>query len=148
MSSISRLVNAKYLIKVSHITRIGIMSLFILGCNITLSISSIFTQSIVAFFVSLIASVIFGIQSAVGEVTNIGFCRGLPSYMVGYFSGGTGFSGVFGSGSILVYQAVNLDFTIIFAISIVTVFPYYFAFYWLHKAKQNAPSSVEPDQEN
>lgn len=84
---------------------------------------------------ALLSSVIFGIQSAIGEVTVIGFCRGLPSNMVGYFSGGTGFAGVFGAGSILFYEAFNLSYSAIFGISIITAFPYFLSFYWLHHAK-------------
>lgn len=67
-----------------------------------IALACTFNKYKASFFISLLASVILGTVSAFGESTTLGFCKGFPSTVVGYFGSGTGFAGVFGSGTILI----------------------------------------------
>lgn len=67
-----------------------------------------FNTNKAAFFIALLSSVLFGVGSALGESTTLGFCKGFPSTVVGYFGSGTGFAGIFGSGILLVLKAAGL----------------------------------------
>ena len=69
---------------------------------IVIAFACTYNENEASFFVSLVASVILGTVSAFGESTTLGFCKGFPSTVVGYFGSGTGFAGVFGSGMILI----------------------------------------------
>jgi hypothetical protein len=66
-----------------------------------ISFACTYNTNVASFYVSLVASIILGTVSAFGESTTLGFCKGFPSTVVGYFGSGTGFAGVFGSGMIL-----------------------------------------------
>ena len=69
---------------------------------IVISFACTYNTNVASFYVSLLASVVLGTVSAFGESTVLGFCKGFPSTVVGYFGSGTGFAGVFGSGFILI----------------------------------------------
>ena len=68
---------------------------------LTISVACLFPEHISAFYLSLVASIILGVVSSLGESTTLGFCKGFPSTVVGYFGSGTGFAGVFGAGVFL-----------------------------------------------
>lgn len=93
--------NAKYFIKIKHINRIFFNSINLLAAYIIIAFACTFSTNIASFYISLGSSVLFGISSALGESTTLGFCKGFPSGVVGYFGSGTGFAGVFGSGILL-----------------------------------------------
>ena len=76
---------------------------------IVISFACTYNTHEAAFYVSLVASVVLGTVSAFGESTTLGFCKGFPSSVVGYFGSGTGFAGVFGSGMILALQSAGLS---------------------------------------
>ncbi len=76
---------------------------------IVISFACTYNKVVASFYVSLVASVVLGTVSAFGESTVLGFCKGFPSTVVGYFGSGTGFAGVFGSGFILILQSLNLS---------------------------------------
>jgi hypothetical protein len=97
-----------------------------------------------AFFVSLLSSVLMGISSAFGESINLGFCKGFPSEVVGYYGSGTGFAGIFGTSVILILKAAGLNLGTIFFLVAPTVIPYFLAFYWLHRTKVLHPY-IAPD---
>ncbi len=77
---------------------------------IIIALASTYTGSITSFYAALGSSVLFGVASSLGESTTLGFCKGFPSDMVGYFGSGTGFAGVFGSGIILLLEAAGLKY--------------------------------------
>lgn len=77
----------------------------------------------------------FGVGSALGESTTLGFCKGFPSNIVGFFSSGTGFAGIFGSGIILLLKGAGLSDGVIFLIVAPSVIPYFLSFFWLHRTK-------------
>jgi len=54
------------------------------------------------FWLSLWATVMLGMTSALGELTVLGFLKNFPPETVGYFTSGTGFAAVCGSGSLII----------------------------------------------
>ena len=76
---------------------------------LTISFACTYNKYEASFWISLVSSVILGTVSAFGESTTLGFCKGFPSSVVGYFGSGTGFAGVFGSGIILLLQSAGLS---------------------------------------
>lgn len=103
--------------------------------------SSTYNTHVAAFYISLLASVILGITCALGESTVLGFCKGFPGTVVGYFGSGTGFAGVFGSGIVLLSTLVlKMDnIGILFFYSTITSIVYFFAFWWINKMKAKHP---------
>jgi hypothetical protein len=53
--------------------------------------------------------------------------------MIGYFSSGTGFAGIFGSGLLIIMKAIKVPDYIVYALGVPTIIPYFYAFYWLDK---------------
>jgi len=138
-SSLARFANAKYLIKVKHLSRMSINSIIMMIGFLLISFACTFNQYEASFFLSLVSSVLLGTVSAFGESTTLGFCKGLPSTVVGYFGSGTGFAGVFGSGITLILQSAGLDNGKIFFIITPTVVPYFLSFWWLNRMKAKYP---------
>ena len=99
--SITRIINARYLIKIKHFIRMLGASIAMAIGFIIISLACAFNTYEAAFWISLLSSVILGVVSSIGESTTLGFCKGFPSTVVGFFGSGTGFAGVFGSGTIL-----------------------------------------------
>jgi battenin len=108
-----------------------------------IALACTFSEYEASFFISLLASVILGTVSAFGESTTLGFCKGFPSSVVGYFGSGTGFAGVFGSGTILILQSAGLSNGVIFFIIMPTVIPYFIAFWWINGMKAKYPYVIE-----
>jgi battenin len=108
-SSLTRFINAKYFIKVKHFTRMIINSVNMTIGFLVISFACTFNEYEASFYFSLVASVVLGTVSSFGESTTLGFCKGFPSTVVGYFGSGTGFAGVFGSGIILILQSAGLS---------------------------------------
>jgi hypothetical protein len=53
--------------------------------------------------------------------------------MIGYFSSGTGFAGIFGSGLLIIMKAVKCPDWVTYMCGVPTIIPYFYAFYWLDK---------------
>jgi nitrate/nitrite transporter NarK len=92
-----------------------------------------------SFYVSLVSSVLLGISMSLGESTTLGFCKGFPSNVVGYFGSGTGFAGVFGAGMIIALSSAGLNNGQIFFIITPTVLPYFLSFWWINNMKAKHP---------
>ena len=95
--------NAKYMIKVKHMTRMMINSTNMAIGFLVISFACTYNTNVASFYISLFASIVLGTVSAFGESTILGFCKGFPSSVVGYFGSGTGFAGVFGAGITLIF---------------------------------------------
>jgi battenin len=108
-----------------------------------ISLACTYDQVKASFFLSLVASVILGTVSAFGESTTLGFCKGFPSTVVGYFGSGTGFAGVFGSGMILALKSADLSNGQIFFSIMPSVIPYFLAFWWVNHMKAKYPYVME-----
>ncbi len=110
---------------------------------IVISFACTYNKVVASFYVSLVASVILGTVSSFGESTVLGFCKGFPSTVVGYFGSGTGFAGVFGSGFILILQSLKLSNGQIFFIMSPAVIPYFLCFWWINRMKARHPYVLE-----
>ena len=87
----------------------------------------------VSFYFALISSVLHGVSSSLGGCTLLGFFKGFPSEVVGYYGSGTGFAGIFGSGGLLLLKGAKFSDGLIFFLMLPTVVPYFLSFYWLNK---------------
>ena len=87
------------------------------------------------FYLSLVASILIGVQSALGESTMIGFLKNFPGETVGFYGSGTGFAGIFGSGMLIILKAVGLSDAAIYLLASPTLIPYIFSFWWLDGQK-------------
>lgn len=135
----SRLVNGACCVKVSHMTRILIVTIFTFGSFILIAVCC-FNEDIPAFFwVAVGASVFTGISQSFGEAIFLGFLKGYPSYMVGYVSCGTGFAGPFATAFPLGLKALGLSNQAIFLIEAPWILAYYCAFRWLVNQKKKYP---------
>ena len=101
-----------------------------------ISFACTFKEHEVSFWLSLLSSIILGTASALGESTTLGFCKGFPSSVVGFFGSGTGFAGMFGSGIILILKGAGLTNGQIFFIITPTVIPYFISFWWIYRKKE------------
>jgi len=85
------------------------------------------------FWVSLLASILHGVAAALGESTVLGFLKGFPGITVGFFSSGTGFAGIWGSGLLILLTALKLELWQIYLLATPTVIPYVLSFVWLNR---------------
>jgi MFS family permease len=138
-SSLTRFINGKYLIKLKHMTRMLISGILMFVGFILIAFACTYDTNMASFYVSLLAAVFLGIMSALGESTVLGFCKGFPSTVVGYFGSGTGFAGVFGAGILLILRSANVSLGVIFFIVTPTVIPYLLGFWWLNRIKSRHP---------
>ncbi len=102
-----------------------------------------YDKNMASFYVSLLAAVFLGVMSALGESTVLGFCKGFPSAVVGYFGSGTGFAGMFGAGILLLLRSANVSLGVIFFIVTPTVVPYLLGFWWINRMKTRHPYVLE-----
>ena len=135
LSSVTRLINAKYFIKVQHLSRVGIATILMSLGFLIIAIACTFNMGKRSFWLAIFAALLFGIASSLGESTTLGFCKGFPSTIVGHFGSGTGFAGVFGSGIFLLLTSIGLSDGTIFFLVIPTVIPYFISFYWISSIK-------------
>lgn len=139
LSSVTKLLTAKYLIKLGHRLRVFINSGIMLTAYLLIAAATTEKGYEVSFYIALISSVLHGISSSFGGCTTLGFCKGFPHYAVGYYSSGTGMAGIVGSGGVLLLKKIGFTDNIIFAIASPTVFIYAYSFYWLYKKKSKHP---------
>ncbi len=102
-SSLSRFINSKFCIKISYFKRLLGLSIYFFSGYISLFIILQIVESkkdfnnTLAFFLTLIPSIIMGTGSSFGEATNLGYIRTFPKDYISGWSSGTGFAGVFGA---------------------------------------------------
>ena len=102
---------------------------------IIVSICTFFDDLPAMFYVSLVASIMIGVQRSIGESTILGFLKGFPGETVGFFGSGTGFAGIFGSGILILLKAFKLSDSTIYLIASPTVIPYFLSFVWLDRQR-------------
>ena len=124
-SAITRFINAKYLLKVPHIHRILTNTLFMGLAFALLALSAYLSQYWFSFYMALMSAIFFGIVTALGESTVLGFCKGFPSSYVGLYSSGTGFAGIFGSGMLLLLKGYGMTIGQIFLVAIPFILLYF-----------------------
>ena len=60
------------------------------------------------FWVSLVASIIIGITTALGEANVVSLLKNFPGVCIGYFGSGTGFAGILGDSLLIIMNAVGM----------------------------------------
>jgi hypothetical protein len=93
------------------------------------------------FYLSLVASIMHGMTSSLGESTTLAYCKFFPSILIGAFSSGTGMSGILGTSCLLVFKSFSFFAEeghegYIFVIMSSTIILYYFSFMWLHRQQK------------
>ena len=135
----SRFVNGACCVKIDHLTRIGIVTIFTLSSFVMIAISCMNSKNPPFFWVAVAASIFTGISQSFGEAVFLGFMKGFPGEMVGHISAGTGFAGIFATGTLLGCKAIGLQNQTLFLIEAPTIIVYYFAFAWLKKQSKMYP---------
>ena len=142
----TRLINAKYLIRTQHRTRIY----FVTGCIVTsffVIAMCLFYKSVeIMFWVSLLASIIVGIGIALGESVNLGFLKTFPGETIGYYGSGTGMAGITGALIFIALQPTGLGDGVIYMLAIPTAIPYLLCFLWLDRQKKKYPYVPDPEE--
>ena len=69
----------------------------------------------------------------------LGFLKEFPGDLIGYFSSGTGFAGIFGAGSLLIFKAIGLKDYLIYLLAAPTLIPYFLCFYWMDNRRNQYP---------
>ena len=107
----SRVVNGNCCVNVAHTTRILIVTIFTVISFMMIAIACMHeeSKSIFYFQVAVFASIFTGIAHSFGEAVFLGFLKGFPSYTIGDVSVGTGFSGIFATGSLLFAKWIGMS---------------------------------------
>lgn len=71
------------------------------------------TNNELGFGLSLIATLIIGAFTSLGDCTVIGFLKAVPPETIVGWSSGTGIAGIFGSGFYLLFKSFNIPFNIV-----------------------------------
>lgn len=93
-----------------------------------LAIASIYNKFSHAFELSLVAIGLLGCTAALGESTMLGFCKGFPSTYVGYFSSGSGVSGLCAGCLVVSLKYFGFTISFIYVFFIPTALFYYLSF--------------------
>lgn len=112
-SSFSRIINAKYCIKIPYIARVIAISIYFFSGFISLFFILHIVEgdnfdTTAAFCLTLIPSIIMGTGGAFGEASILGYLRIYPKNYVAAWSSGTGFAGVGGALITLVFKLKNI----------------------------------------
>ena len=145
-SSITRIVNSKYLIRMQHMTRIIFVTITIVLSFLIIAICCFYHDVSAMFYLSLLASIVVGVGCALGESVNLGFLKTFPGNGIGYYGSGTGFAGIFGSLIFIALKPTGLSDAAIYLIAMPTAIPYILCFIWLNKQKQKYPYMLEEDE--
>ena len=95
------------------------------------------------FYLSLVASVMMGVQRSIGETALLGFLKGFPGETIGYYGCGTGCAGVTASGLLILLKSIGMSDAVIYLVASPSLIPYFFAFWWLNKQKEQYPYEEE-----
>ena len=134
-SSLTRIVNSKWLIRMQHISRIMMVVFFIVASFIIIAFCCFYDTVDAMFYVSLLTSILVGVGCALGESVILGFLKTFPGDSIGYYSSGTGMAGITGALIFIALKPLGLSNGAIYLIAAPTAIPYFLSFYWLNKQK-------------
>ena len=83
------------------------------------------------FWISLVASTIIGISTALGEANVVALLKNFPSRTIGYFGSGTGFAGISGTSMLLLMNAAGMKDWAIYMTAAPTTIPYIYCCLWI-----------------
>lgn len=135
----TRIVNSRYLIKTQHRKRIYFVAYCFAFSPFLTAICLVFSDYSFMFFVVLLAMIIMGIGSSLGESVILGFLKTFPGEAIGYFSTGTGIAGLSGSLIFLSFRSLGFKYSDIFMLVIPLSIPYLLSFMWLNRQKKKYP---------
>ena len=136
---LTRLISARFLIRILHIKRIYSVCCIMAIAFIMIGISAQYSSDNNFYYLSLLAACCFGTAIALSEVTVLGFCKGYPSRLVGMFSSGTGFSGIFSSCLLIALKIKGVPLNVIFFLFSPCALAYLCCFSFVHRVKENHP---------
>jgi battenin len=135
-------INAKYLLKVPHRTRVAAANgIFVAG--LLCIMSAILLGS---FEAALFGSMLIGIGCACGSMSIQGFMKEFPPEVFGGFASGTGGAGLFGSVYYLTLKISHIDASRIFLFLFPVYVLYHFTFAYAVKLKSQFDSATEQQQ--
>ena len=128
------MLNGTVLLNVKHVNRAWLVSvLAVTSFILTGTACYCADKSDSWFYAVVVSSALTGLACGIGEATFLGFCKGFPSYTVGYVSSGTGFAGLSGTLMLLILKAIGLSNGDIFMVAIPTIIFYQAAYVWLNR---------------
>jgi hypothetical protein len=143
-SAVTRLINAKFLLKITHVKRAMFVSVCMLISFLLVSLCCYDPKGLQIFFwFSLMASIMQGASCALGEATTLGFIKNMPGECVGYFASGTGFAGICGTSTLLLLKAAGFSDVVIFLSVSPTVILYVISWTWLDRQARKYPQRKE-----
>jgi len=113
-SSLTRIFNSRYLIKVTYRKRITFLGFYFLAAYLLLFLtlhlnSNGSIDNTAGFLLTMIPSFIMGTGSALGEATIIGSLRNYPKNLINGWSSGTGLAGIFGAVLSLIFEIEKIE---------------------------------------
>lgn len=152
---VARWVNAKWFLQTSHKARqwfvtIGMAFGFMLISWCVMGTQNGQSTAEYKFWISLVASVIIGVTSALGECNVVALMKGFPSQTIGYFGSGTGFAGICGTSMLLVLSALGMRDWQIYMTAAPTMIPYIYCCLWVidMSHKYRFVPEIEPKEES
>lgn len=112
---------------------------------ILISLTSYNNDQPKAFWLALLAIGILACTTAFGESTILGYCKGFPSYYVGYFVSGTGVAGLFAAVVIVSLKYFEFSLTSIYVLFMPTAILNFLCFNYLNRLHHEHPS-IEEDE--
>lgn len=125
--------NSRYLIKTQHRKRMYFVAYCFALSPFLTSLCLVFTDLSFMFYVVLLAMVIMGSGSALGESVILGFLKAFPGDAIGYFSTGTGLAGLAGSLIFIGLRPLGFTMSNIFLLVVPLSVPYLLSFMWLNR---------------
>ena len=149
ISAVVKFVNSKFLIGMSHKKRIYFNVCLQIASYALISIVTIIPPYEVGFWLSLVASIMHGTTSGLGESTTLAMIRGFPSILIGAFSSGTGMSGILSTSTLLLFKSITFfeeHEGYIFVIMSSTILAYFFSFVFLFRQKRSLEFEEERER--
>lgn len=112
---------------------------------IIISFASYNNEQSLAFWFALLAIGILSCTAAFGESTILGYCKGFPSYYVGYFVSGTGVAGLFAAITLVTLKYFEFSLTSIYILLTPTAILNFICFNYLNRLHHEHPSMDEDE---
>jgi hypothetical protein len=139
VSLITRYANGTIFVNIRHLVRFWIATMLALAAFALIAFASYMgdhaapDEDVKGYFKwAVIAAVLVGMASAMGEATFLGYCNSFPKNVVGFVSSGTGCAGLTGTGGLLIMQGAGLSNEVIFMVASPTLLIYIGAALWLN----------------
>lgn len=133
------LMNGAYFLQIPFRKRIGTLVVVLAGAYGILAVAASMTGP-GGFLTALLACIVVGACTSLGELCCLSFFRELPAEALGGWGAGTGFAGIIGSAAYLGLLSVGFALPSVFAFMMPTALIYWLAFDYLDHQVQEARS--------